>query len=117
RRLLHAVLLSTAAGTPLNVGTTAYDPYRRILATKTGRLVYNAFPVRYYEPGTKMVLRPGAGPQVKVPHIATPPVPAPKPKREPGASSAFPARLPIDSTRSSIGSPGRHVPAAPPPAK
>ncbi|TMM26320.1 MAG: hypothetical protein E6F94_06435 [Actinobacteria bacterium] len=80
-RLLHDVLLYTAAGTPLNVGTTAYDPYRRILATKTGRLVYNAFPVRYYEPGTKMVLRPGAGPKVKVPHIATPPLPAPKPKR------------------------------------
>jgi len=76
--LLHDVLLYTGAGTPLNVSTTAYDPYRRILFTKTGGRVFNAFPVRYYEPGTKVVLRPNAGPSVKVPRIATPPLP---PKR------------------------------------
>jgi hypothetical protein len=74
-RLLHDVLLYTAAGTPLNVSTTAYDPYRRILRTKVGARVYNAFPVRYYEPGTRVVLRPNAGPKVKVPRIATPALP------------------------------------------
>ena len=77
-RLLHDVLLYTAAGAPLNVSTAAYDPYRRILRTKAGGRVYNAFPVRYYEPGTRVVLRPNAGPKVKVPRIATPPLPVHK---------------------------------------
>ena len=45
-RLLHDVLLYTGAGTPLNISTSAYDPYRRILRTKTGARVSNAFPVR-----------------------------------------------------------------------
>jgi hypothetical protein len=71
-RLLHDVLLYSGAGTPLNVSTTAYDPYRRILLTRSGSRVYNAFPVRYFEPGTKVVRRPNAGPKVKVPRIATP---------------------------------------------
>ncbi|TML45725.1 MAG: hypothetical protein E6G19_03375 [Actinobacteria bacterium] len=73
-RLLHDVLLYTGAGTPLNISTSAYDPYRRILRTKTGARVSNAFPVRYFEPGTRVVLRPNAGPKVKVPRIATPPL-------------------------------------------
>jgi hypothetical protein len=74
-RLLHDVLLYTGAGTPLNISTTAYDPLRRILVTKAGNRVFNAFPVRYYEPGTRVVLRPNAGPKVKVPRIATAPLP------------------------------------------
>jgi hypothetical protein len=80
-RPLHDVLLYTGAGTPLNTSTTAYDPYRRILVTKTGGRIFNAFPVRYYEPGTKVVLRPNAGPKVKVPRIATPPLPAKQRRR------------------------------------
>jgi len=74
-RLLHDVLLYTGAGTQLNISTTAYDPLRRILVTKAGNRVFNAFPVRYYEPGTRVVLRPNAGPKVKVPRIATAPLP------------------------------------------
>jgi len=81
-RLLHDVLLYTGAGTPLNVSTTVYDPLRRILVTKSGARVYNAFPLRYYEPGTRVVLRPNAGPKVKVPRIATPPLPAQKHRRK-----------------------------------
>jgi hypothetical protein len=81
-RLLHDVLLYTGAGTPLNISTSAYDPYRRILHTKAGARVYNAFPVRYYEPGTRVVLRPNAGPRVKVPRIATPPLPVQKQRRK-----------------------------------
>jgi hypothetical protein len=73
-RLLHDVFLYTGAGTRLDVSTVAYDPYRRILRTKSGRRVYNVFPVRYYEPGTKVVLRPNAAPKVKVPALATPPL-------------------------------------------
>jgi hypothetical protein len=81
-RLLHDVLLFTGAGTPLNISTIAYDPYRRILHTRSGNRVYNAFPVRYFEPGTKVVLRPNAGPKVKVPRIATPPLPIEKQRRQ-----------------------------------
>src|SRR5207302_1986197 len=81
-RLLHDVLLYTAAGTPLNVSTAAYDPYRRVLRTKTGVRIFNAFPVRYYEPGTRVVLRPNAGPRVKVPRVATPPLPVQKQRRK-----------------------------------
>jgi hypothetical protein len=77
-RLLHDVFLYTGAGTPLDVSTTAYDPYRRIPQTKTGTPVFNAFPLRYYEPGTRAVLHPNAGPKVKVPRLATPPVTSPQ---------------------------------------
>jgi len=75
-RLLHDVLLYTGAGTPLNLRAKSYDPLRRILFTKAGGRIYNAFPVRYYQPGTTTVLRPNAGPNVKVPRITTPPLPA-----------------------------------------
>ena len=77
-RLLHDVLLYTGAGTPLNLRAKSYDPLRRILFTKAGGRIYNAFPVRYYQPGTTTVLRPNAGPNVKVPRITTPPLPAKK---------------------------------------
>ena len=77
-RLLHDVLLYTGAGTPLNLRAKSYDPLRRILFTKAGGRIYNAFPVRYYQPGTTTVLCPNAGPNVKVPRITTPPLPAKK---------------------------------------
>jgi hypothetical protein len=73
-RLLHDVLLFSGAGTPLNLRANAYDPLRRILFTNGGGRLYNAFPVRYYQPGTTRVLRPNAGPRVRVPQIATPPL-------------------------------------------
>jgi HAAS len=79
-RLLHDVLLYSGTGAPLNVSTTAYDPLRRILVTKSGARIYNAFPVRYFEPGTRVVLRPNAGPKVKLPRIATPPLALPAQK-------------------------------------
>ena len=75
-RLLHDVLLYSGAGTPLNLRPTSYDPLRRVLFTKAGARIYNAFPARYYQPGTTRVVHPNAGPAVKVPTIATPPVTA-----------------------------------------
>ena len=73
-RLLHDVLLYGGTGAPLNLKPNSYDPLRRILFTKGGGRIYNAFPVRYYEAGTTKVRRPNAGPAVKVPRIATPPL-------------------------------------------
>jgi hypothetical protein len=77
-RLLHDVLLYTGAGTPLSLRAKSYDPLRRILFTKGGGRIYNAFPIRYYQPGTTVVRRPNAAPKVKVPRITTPPLPARK---------------------------------------
>jgi hypothetical protein len=73
-RLLHDVFLYSGSGKPLNVSTTVYDPQRRILKTRAGRSVFNAFPLRYYQPGTKVVLHPNAGPRVRVPRVVTPPL-------------------------------------------
>jgi HAAS domain-containing protein len=72
--LLQDVLLYDAAGNPLSVGGEAVpDPSRRVLRTLAGAPIFNSFPIRYYDPGTARVAHPNAGPQVKTPHIATPP--------------------------------------------
>jgi hypothetical protein len=70
--LLHDVLLYNGSGTPLNYPTGAPDPERRIVRTKDGTPVLNAFPIRYYDPGTKRVAHPDASPHVRIPRIATP---------------------------------------------
>ena len=73
-RLLHDVFLYDSYGRPIELGSEFEDPLRRVLRTRAGRPVYNSFPIRYYEPGTKRVARPNAGPPVKTPRIATPPL-------------------------------------------
>jgi HAAS domain-containing protein len=73
-RLLHDVLLYTGAGAPLNKAAAAVDPQRRVLWTKSGKQILNAYPVRYFEPGTGQVAHPNASPQVAIPRIATPPL-------------------------------------------
>jgi hypothetical protein len=70
--LLHDVLLYNGAGTPLDFPTGSPDPQRRIVRTRAGKPVFNAFPIRYYEPGTKRVAHPDASPPVRIPRIATP---------------------------------------------
>jgi hypothetical protein len=77
-RLLHDVLLYTGAGTPLDAPGLAVDPQRRVLRSKSGKEILNAYPVRYFDPGTGEVAHPGAAPQVKIPEIATPPLPVAK---------------------------------------
>jgi hypothetical protein len=72
-RLLHDVLLYDAFGNPLEIGHNGVaDPNRRFLRTPVGAVLFNSFPIRYYEPGTTRVARPNAGPVVRVPRIATP---------------------------------------------
>jgi uncharacterized membrane protein len=81
-RLLHDVLLYDGAGQPLNVAQDLVDPARRVLYTRAGLPIFNSFPIRYFEPGTRRVARPNAAPRVTLPRVATPPLAAqPKPRR------------------------------------
>lgn len=73
-KLLHDVLLYDGAGNPLAIG--GKDSNRRVVVSKAGARLFNAFPIRYYEPGTKNVAHPNAGPSVRPPGVATPPLPA-----------------------------------------
>jgi hypothetical protein len=62
-RLLLDVLLYDDTGRPIDLRANSVDPNRRLLVTTTGAAVYNSFPVRYYEPGTRTVADPTAGPK------------------------------------------------------
>jgi hypothetical protein len=76
-RLLHDVLLYDGAGRPLEIpGNRGLDPDRRVVVTNGNRPLFNAFPIRYYEPGTRRVARPNATPYVELPLVLTPPLPA-----------------------------------------
>ena len=77
-RLLHDVLLYTGSGAPLDAPGAAIDPQRRVLRTKSGKQILNAYPIRYFDPGTGEVAHPGAAPQVRIPQIETPPLPVAK---------------------------------------
>ena len=77
-RLLHDVLLYTGSGAPLDAPGAAIDPQRRVLRTTSGKQVLNAYPIRYFDPGTGQVAHPGAAPHVRIPRIATPPLPVAK---------------------------------------
>jgi hypothetical protein len=59
-RLLHDVRLYDQDGKPLDVGRGSLDPDRRLVATRGGTTVFNTFPIRYYEPGTRRVAHPNA---------------------------------------------------------
>jgi hypothetical protein len=67
-RLLHDVRLYDESGHPLNVGAAkpANDPLRRQVRTRGGRLVLNAFPIRYFQPGTSTIAHPNASPRPRV---------------------------------------------------
>ena len=77
-RLLHDVLLYTGAGAPLDAPGAAIDPERRVLRTTSGKQIFNAYPIRYFDPGTGQVAHPGAAPKVTIPRIGTPPLPLAK---------------------------------------
>lgn len=68
---LFDVLLYSDYGLPLDLPDQG-DPWRRVLVDEAGVQHFNAFPVRYYEPGTKTVARPELAPEIAVPKIATP---------------------------------------------
>jgi uncharacterized membrane protein len=76
-KLLHDVLLYDGAGRPIEIESDPMlDPYRRYVVTSGNERLFNVFPIRYYEPGTKRVERPNAAPYVDLPLVLTPPLPA-----------------------------------------
>jgi hypothetical protein len=75
--LLHDVFLYDQTGMPLDIpGDPSSDPNRRFLRAKDGDTLFNAFPIRYFQPGTRKVANPDAGPRVDVPALVTRPLPA-----------------------------------------
>jgi hypothetical protein len=76
-KLLHDVLLYDGAGRPIEIqANRGEDPNRRFVVTNGNEPLFNVFPIRYYEPGTKRVERPNAAPYIEHPHVVTPPLPA-----------------------------------------
>jgi len=74
-RMLHDVLLYDENGNALEVGgPAAPDPNRRLLVTARGAQLFNSFPIRYFDPGTRRVAHPNAGPRVRTPELLTPPL-------------------------------------------
>jgi hypothetical protein len=61
-RLLHDVRLYDQNGRALEIGRGATDPDRRPVFGKKGRAIFNAFPIRYFQPGTNRVAHPNATP-------------------------------------------------------
>jgi hypothetical protein len=76
-KLLHDVLLYDGRGRPIEIASNrGDDPNRRFVVSNGNRALFNVFPIRYYEPGTKRVERPNAAPYIEHPHVVTPPLPA-----------------------------------------
>jgi hypothetical protein len=76
-KLLHDVLLYDGAGRPIDIAASRVeDPNRRFVATNGNKPLFNVFPIRYYQPGTKRVERPNAAPYIEHPLVVTPPLPA-----------------------------------------
>lgn len=74
-KLLHDVLLYDGRGRPIEIAATlARDPNRRYVVTNGNRRLFNVFPIRYYEPGTRRVERPNAAPYIEHPLVVTPPL-------------------------------------------
>jgi hypothetical protein len=73
-RLLHDVRLYDGRGRPLEVMIGANDPGRRPVFERSGGRAFNAFPIRYFEPGTRRVARPDAGPQISPAPLKTRPL-------------------------------------------
>jgi hypothetical protein len=74
-RLLHDVRLYDSLGRPLEIGVEGADPDRRHVLARSGARAFNAYPIRYFEPGTRRVARPNADPEIE---------PAPLRTRPPG---------------------------------
>ena len=90
-RLLTDVRLYDDTGRPLDLHL-GYDPNRRAVFDSTGQLATNAFPLRYFEPGTRVVANPSAGPQVVAPPLVPQPMTATKsPTPAPAPATASPA--------------------------
>jgi hypothetical protein len=77
-RLLLDVLLYDQTGAPIDLRPDEADPSRRVLEAADGTQRFNAFPVRYFEPGTGTVARPRAAPPIPWARIVTPPLRKPE---------------------------------------
>jgi uncharacterized membrane protein len=77
-RLLLDVLLYDQTGAPIDLRPDEADPSRRVLEAADGTQRFNAFPVRYFEPGTGTVARPRAAPPISWARIVTPPLRKPE---------------------------------------
>jgi hypothetical protein len=75
-RLLQDVRLYDQAGRPLEFGRDFDNTGRRILRLKGGATIFNSYPVRYFEPGTKRIANPEGGAPPAPPAITTPPLTA-----------------------------------------
>jgi hypothetical protein len=70
-KLLHDVRLYDDLGRPLTLDLGS-DQLRRVPVAANGTRVFNAFPIRYRQPGTHVVAHPNAAPRIRVPKIVTP---------------------------------------------
>jgi uncharacterized membrane protein len=73
-RLLLDVLLYDQNGMPLVLRAPDGDPSRRVLRARSGAEIYNSFPIRYFDAGTRRVARPGAAPAIPWSPVVTPPL-------------------------------------------
>jgi uncharacterized membrane protein len=71
-RLLQDVRLYDQFGRPISIGGSG--PLRRPVKTRRGYEIFNAFPIRYFEPGTRRVENPAAGAPEGVRPLATKPL-------------------------------------------
>jgi hypothetical protein len=70
---LEDVLLYLSSGQPLDINARTTDLNRRYLVSRAGRRLYNSFPVRFYNPGTRQVATGWIRPSVHIPVVLTPP--------------------------------------------
>jgi len=80
-RLMLDVLLYDQNGAPLNVRAADADASRRVLRSAAGAELFNTFPIRYFEPGTRQVAKPGATPRIAWSPVVTPALERRKPER------------------------------------
>lgn len=66
------MLLYADSGAPVDLLTGPDDIDRRVLGTANGLRLYNSFPIRCFDPGTRNVGRPTLGPAVTIPEVTTP---------------------------------------------
>ena len=71
-RLLQDVRLYDQFGRALEIG--GGNPLRRPVRTRAGHAIFNAFPIRYFEAGTRLVANPAAGAPGGVGRLATRPL-------------------------------------------
>jgi hypothetical protein len=67
------VRLCDQFGRPIEALPPGGEPDRRHVRERSGARTFNAYPIRCFEPGTRRVARPNAGPEVDPPRLLTPP--------------------------------------------